>query len=216
MHQLYPYTPLLKAHHLQTLIGTGEMPHGAHLKLINSVLWSVYDTYSGIVQDRKQLLDDLSKLGYEITNEIYNELSVRLEPYVTSLDITDFLEITTNPLVAKALADVTPTQAGMDEITKTLQYQINTSPDFKHNPLAIAIRTGVARMGQALQCLGPRGFLTDVDSDIFREPVMASYISGIRSLYEALIESRSAAKSLMNSEKPLQDSEYFSRRQQLV
>ena len=216
MHQLYPYTPMLKAHHLRSLTGTDEVPDGAHLKLINVVLWCVYDTYSSIVTDRKQLLDDLGKLGYEITNEIYNELSTRLEPFVTSLDITDFLEITTHSVVSKALSEVQPTQAGMDEITKLLQSQINTNPDFKENPLAIAIRTGVARMGQALQCLGPRGFLTDVDSDIFREPVMASYISGIRSLYEGLIESRSAAKSLMNSEKPLQDSEYFSRRQQLV
>ena len=216
MHQKYPYTPLLKAHHLQTLIGDGETPHGAHLKLINSVLWSVYDAYASITPDRKQLLDDLAKLGYEITNEIYNELSIRLEAWTTSLDITDFLEITTHPVVSKALAEVPPTQAGMDSITKLLQSQISSNPDFKHNPLAIAIRTGIARMGQALQCLGPRGFITDVDSDIFREPVMASYISGIRSLYEALIESRSAAKSLMNSEKPLQDSEYFSRRQQLV
>ena len=156
MHKLYPYTPLLKAHHLQSMIGSGETPHGAHLKLINTVLWSVYDAYSTIVTDRRQFLDDLAKLGYEITNEIYNELSVRLEPFVTGLCITDFLEITTHPQVAKALAEVTPTQQGMDDIYKLLQSQIATNPDFKHNPLAIAIRTGIARMGQALQCLGPR------------------------------------------------------------
>lgn len=216
LHRKYPNTPLLKEHHVKFINGDNETPINAHLKLLNTVVWAVYDAYEGTFADKGVLLDDLSKQVYEITNLMYNDLSYRLEENVTSLDITDFIKITKSPKIAEALANVSPTQVGIEEISNLIQEQIKTAPEFRFNPLAISIRTGNSRLGQALQCLGPRGYLTDVDSNIFRYPIMSSYISGIRGMYDSLIESRSASKSLINSTKPLQDSEYFSRRQQLI
>jgi hypothetical protein len=236
-HRRFPRTPLLKTHHIQHITKGKELGAGAHLKLINSVFWDVFDTYREDYADPRMLLDELCLMVYQITNHMYNELSVRLEAFVTSLDIIDFIEITQHPKIqavqweAEALADqlygddIDPSlkassnalaEAKIQEVNGLIQQQINEAPELKFNPLAVAIRTGIARMGQALQCLGPRGFITDVDSYIFPKPVMAGYIHGIRSLYASMIESRSAAKSLMNTTKPLQDSEYFSRRQQLV
>jgi hypothetical protein len=69
---------------------------------------------------------------------------------------------------------------------------------------------------QVLQCIGPRGFVSEVDGAIMANPVDRSYTQGMRSLYNTIAESRTAAKSLYFSESPLQDSEYFSRRLQLV
>lgn len=215
-HRRYPNTPLLKYHHIKDMNGNKETIASAHLKLINRSLWSVYDTYQSTYANRQVLLDELSKMVFTITNEMYCQLSTRLEAYVTSLDITDFIAITNSGSISKALREVEPSEAGIDGISKLIQQQLNEEPEFKNNPLAIAIRTGISRMGQALQCLGPRGYLTDVDSNIFRYPIMTSYVQGIRSLYDSMIESRSSAKSLLNSTKPLQDSEYFSRRQQLI
>lgn len=215
-HRRYPNTPLLKYHHIKDMNGNKETIASAHLKLINRALWSVYDTYQSTYANRQVLLDELSKMVFTITNEMYCQLSTRLEAYVTSLDITDFIAITNSGSISKALREVEPSEAGIDGISKLIQQQLNEEPEFKNNPLAIAIRTGISRMGQALQCLGPRGYLTDVDSNIFRYPIMTSYVQGIRSLYDSMIESRSSAKSLLNSTKPLQDSEYFSRRQQLI
>lgn len=215
-HRKYPNTPLLKEHHVRDMTGSGEAAASAHLKLINKVFWSTYDANSGQYKDRRDLLDDLSRMAYQITNRMYNELSYRLEAYVTSLDIMDFISITKSSVVENALEIMAPTEEGIGSIGKLLQDLIKEEPAFRRNPLAIAIRTGISRMGQALQCLGPRGFLTDVDSHIFRYPIASSYIQGIRGLYESMIESRSAAKSLISSTKPLQDSEYFSRRQQLI
>lgn len=215
-HRKYPDAPLLVSHHVKHLNGNGETSANAHLKMINTVMWSIYDYYQHLYEDQRVLIDNLCKLGYEITNTMYNELSYALEEYVTSLDILDFIGITKHHSIITALENAEPTQDGIEAVSKLLQDKIKSEPDFVGNPLAIAIRTGLARMGQALQCLGPRGYLTDVDSELFKYPIMSSYISGVRSLYDSLIESRSAAKSLMNSAKPLQDSEYFSRRQQLV
>jgi hypothetical protein len=239
-HKRYPKTPLKANHHIASITKGKELPSQAHLKLINAVFWDVYDAYASDYPDVRQLLDDLSLLAYQITNVMYNDLSLRLEPYVTSLDITDFIAITKHPAVEKVQVEAdtfvnelysaefdpsnktmvaslqSAAESKINEVTDTIIKQINEAEELKDNPLAVAIRTGMARMGQALQCLGPRGFVTDVDSEIFPKPVTSGYIHGIRSMYGSMIESRSAAKSLMNTTKPLQDAEYFSRRQQLV
>lgn len=212
----YPKTVFKKSHHIGHINKNGELAAGAHLKLINNLFWDVYDTYASEYIDRRVLLDELSLLTYQITNTMYNDLSIRLEAYVTSLDITDFIALTKDPVIEQSILSAEPSEEGIVRVNTIITNQIYDEPKFKYNPLAIAIRTGIARMGQALQCIGLRGFLTDVDSTIFKEPIMAGYVYGIRSLYSSMIESRSASKSLMNTTKPLQDSEYFSRRQQLV
>lgn len=212
----YPKTAFKKTHHIASITKGKELAHGSHLKLMQNVFWDIYDTYAAEYADRRVLLEELCLLVYQITNKMYNELSVRCERYVVSLDILDFIQITKHPVIENALLRAEPSEAGIVGVNELIQKQIKEAPEFKNNPLAISIRTGIARMGQALQCLGPRGFVTDVDSTVFREPIMTGYIHGIRSLYGSMIESRSASKSLMNTTKPLQDSEYFSRRQQLV
>lgn len=236
-HQRYPKTPLKLSHHVASITKGKELPANAHMKLISAVYWDVFDTYRGDYADARVLLDELSRMAYEITNHMYNVLSVKLERWVVSLDILDFIQITQHPPIAKAQqeaeelahrlyeVDVDPAlrtsaraiaEAKITEVNNLIQQQIREAPELRENPLAVAIRIGLARIGQALQCLGPRGFITDVDSYIFPKPVMTGYIHGMRSLYASMIESRSAAISLMNTTKPLQDSEYFSRRQQLV
>lgn len=212
----YPKTQPRLGHHIGSITKGKELPSNAHMRLITPVFFDVFDTYQSEYSDRRILLGELARLTYEIVNQMYNDLSIRLEAYVTSLDITDFLEIAEDPQIEQAMNEAEPTEAGIIAINELIQKRIKEAPEFAHNPLAVAIRTGISRIGQALQCLGPRGFVTDVGSDIFPKPIMTGYIHGHRSLYSSMIESRSAAKALMNTTKPLQDSEYFSRRQQLV
>ena len=211
----YPDTPILSKHLVSSVYKNGEMPNNGTLTLLNNVLWSVYDTYVTTYTDRQLLLDDLAKRAYDIVNDLYNDLSYRLEEYASTIDILDFIQVTKSANVVKILDAMDLTQESMDKTTKALEDQIRTSPEFKNNPLAISARVGTSRLAQVLQCIGPRGFLTDIDSNIYARPIKSSYISGIRTLYDSAIESRSAAKSLTNSEKPLQSSQYFSRRQQL-
>lgn len=212
----YPATPLLLKHHIRGMLGTKDLGANSHLTLINNALWSVYDAYAARVSDRRDLLDDLARMVYEVTNTMYNDLSLRCEEYVTSLDITDFIAISRHQPLCDVMESAPPTEDGVVAVTKTVEKLIFEDPLFRQNPLAVSIRNGIARTGQAYQCLGWRGFLTDMDNNIFEHPVQASYISGVRSLHDSMIESRSAAKSLINATKPLQDSEYFSRRQQLI
>jgi hypothetical protein len=109
-----------------------------------------------------------------------------------------------------------PTEAGIASVHGKIKDLIFLDPDFKFNPVANVVQARLASEGQALQCLGPRGFLTDIDSHLFKHPIRRSVMQGLRSMYDTLIESRSAAKALIFSTDPLQKSEYFSRRQQLI
>lgn len=215
-HRKYPHTPLLKSHFLKDLIKDGLAGGDTHLELIGRVLYTTYDVYKTIVPDPQILLSELAKVGYEVSNRMYNDLSQRLEEYVASFDILDFMQITDHPEIVKVIDHMEPTQQGVDEVYKVARHLIKNDPVFKNNPLVQAANAGVVKMPQVLQCCVLRGFLTDIDSGIYRKPIMRSFVRGIRLLPDLCMESRSAAKSLAFSETPLKKSEYFSRRQQHI
>lgn len=214
-HRRFPETPMVMKHHVSAVTQKQRYGADSHLALIQNVMLSVYDSYKLHVP-KYELVDTLARMSYEISNDIYNDLTYRLEEYVTSLDITDFLQITTSDKVRLALATAEQTEAGIQSIYATIQGMIKDDPLLENNKVANAIRSKLSSEGQAMQCLGPRGFLTDIDSHVFKIPIMRSYTSGIPDLYSSAIESRSSAKSLIFSTDPLQKSEYFSRRQQLI
>lgn len=215
-HRAYPETPLLKKHHLQTVLGGKRLSANSHLLLINNGLWNVYDAYKMQSTDKRVLIDVLSRMSYEITNTMYNELTHRLEAYVTSLDILDFLQIKAHPRVMQAYENLESSEAGIARITSEIASTMVDDPLLANNALVKTIQSGLVRQAQALQCLGPRGYLTDIDSNLFLTPVKRGFVQGIRDLYESMVESRTASMSLINSTEPLQQSEYFSRRQQLI
>lgn len=241
-HRMYPKTPLLKRHHLRGLLGNQRLGSDTHLELLGVVMWSVYDRYmqdTGPLQaqllvnskgeDGKsvsyiqstevtevQFRDHLAELIYKTTNRMYNDLSYRLEEYVVSLDITDFLEVANEPSIKQANDTVIATQASIDSCYDAVTEALMHSPYLAKNPLALAAQSKLVNMGQLRQCVAPRGYLTDTDSNLFSVPVMRGFFEGMRLFHDSLIESRSAAKSLIFSKTPLQQAEYFSRRLQLM
>lgn len=224
-HRKYPHTPMLMSHHIDTIIGDGRLSSNTHLKLLGNCMFSAYDAYKALGLGIS--MDLLRKQTYELTNLIYNELTYKLEEYVVSIDITDFMAILKNKRVAKANADVIEigtndnstreeVQTAIDTTYREIKSALMEDPALSMNPIALAVRSKLVDMNQVNQCVGPRGFLTDIDSHIFDKPVLTGYARGIRSFHDSIIESRSAAKSLIFSKAPLQDAEYFSRRLQLM
>lgn len=215
-HIKYPNTPFLKSHHVKSVLTKGRLGTNTHLDLINNVIWDVFDTYNDGSERKVSLLDDLGKMAYDISNIMYNDLTVKLEEYVTSLDIVDFISITRNPVIKEAIDNMEANQDGINKVYETIEDQFKNNPQLIDNPVVKAVNSGIVNKLQTLQCVGPRGFLTDIDSNIFKDPIKASFTTGLRKLHDNMIESRSAAKALMFSESPLQQSEYFSRRQQII
>lgn len=237
--RLYPETPMLKKHHVASVLKGKRLNANTHLSLIGNVMFSVFDQYLGkptpilhktgksrtiagcvmpgtSILQQDMLLDDLCFIAYGLANWMYNDLSENLEEYVTSLDITDFADVYDFPPIRKANDEIEPTEESIQHVYDTILTNLETAPELANNPIARAVRSKLTNANQVNQCLGPRGYLTDVNNIRFNEPVLTGYYAGFDRFYDSLVESRSAAKSLESAKKQLQDTEYFSRRMQLV
>jgi len=206
----YPNTPLLYRHHVKSQLKGNAFNSSVSM---TSLLRDVVSVYRLNTPESKKYV---KKRIYEVINEAYNELSKHTEAYVTSIDILDFCEIVDEPEISQSLKELRPTQRSIDKCYSVILKSLKGSESLNRNQLAKAVRFNVVKANQVLQCVGPRGFLTDIDSTIFREPILRGYFAGFRDLYDSVIESRSAAKSLFFAEDPLSDSEYFARRLQLL
>lgn len=215
-HRRFPNTPLLLKHHVNVV--TKGQPSGTdtHLDLINNVLWSFVEAYGADFKDVEELIDIGALMSYEVSNTMYNDLSHRLEADVTSLDILDLIQFTKHPALMAAVEKMENTDQGVAKVND-LVLSLTKTEEFKNNSMAFVMRAKLVSQGQALQCLAPLGFRTDIDSDIFtRSIIRRGFTQGLRGFIDSMVESRSAAKALIFSTDPLQKSEYFSRRQQLI
>ena len=213
-HKVYPCTPLLPNHHLEHLIQkTKYLNSKTHITLLKNIYWDVCDAYKAHTPNER---DPMTKMIYEITNLIYNDLPPRIEEYMLTLDALDFVKLVTHPDMDKILNDVTEERSTIDRAYDRIFHLLHNDESLADNPIVKCVRYGSVDKNQVLQCIGPRGFVTEVDNQVLGKPITRSYTEGMRSLYNIAADSRSAAKSLYNSEKPLQDSEYFARRLQLV
>jgi len=220
-HREYPDTPMLPNHHIKVILGDKRLGADTHLVLLGNVMWAVYEKYSQRVIDSGipeiEFRDSLAEKIYRYTNVLYNDLSYRLEEYVTSIDITDFINAINCPAIKNANNSVEETQQSIDKTYKAINTALMNGIDLPNNPISLAARSKLVSIKQVFQCIGPRGYLTDTDSTVFHQkPVLRGYAQGLRGFYDTFVESRSAAKSLLFSKTPLQQAEYFSRRLQLM
>lgn len=215
-HRQYPQTPLLMKHFLPKLLKSNTVNADAHISLLREAVFDTYDAYKDSVEDPHVFLDQLAELTYRIANKLYNELSYRLEEYVSSIDILDFLELACHPEIKKAVAEAPHNQAGIDQLYKFAKELMVSDPGLRDNNLVCCATSGIIKMPQVLQCCVVRGYLTDINSRIYPVPIMRGFVHGLVSLPDYAMESRSAAKALAFSEEPLQNAEFFSRRQQLI
>lgn len=211
LYALYPKTPALKKHHLKGTDPTAQVTSDTHLKLLGHTFWACYDAY-----DRTVPIERLCLLTYQAVNRIYNDFTYRLEAHVRTLSILDFMDVIFHPDILKANQQVQPTQTSIDGVYRVIEKVLRDPAQLPNNPIANAAKSGLVRMGQINHCVGPRGYLTDKDSNVFPNPILVGYAHGIRTAHDLAIESRSATKSLSFTEKPLQETEYFNRRLQLL
>lgn len=206
-YKLYPKTPALKHHHLDTT----RFGADTHMVLLERVFWDCVQAYNDELDT-----EDLCRLIYEATNRLYNDMTYRLEAYVTTLSALDFVDVINHPDIKAANAAAQPNRLSIDKTHAKIEKVLLDPSQLIDNPLAVVAQNGLVSMGQILQCIGPRGYLTDVDSNLFPNPVMVGFAHGLTSLHDKMVESRSAAKALTFTEKPLQETEYFNRRLQLL
>lgn len=210
----YPNTIIINKHHLEFYLKDKPFTSKSHLDILNAIYPSIVMAYG---LSRPDLRNHLNRLIFEVNNQsAYNNLSKKLYRYMTSIDILDVIEVADNVSIQKAVEDCNLTEDGVDQLSKKVINIIKNDKSLDDNRLARALRYGVLRDNQVVQSVAMRGYVTDVDSDLFMRPVTGCYVDGIRLIYESLVESRLGAKSLLYSEEPLRQTEYLSRRLQLL
>ena len=211
IHAMYPKTPLCRRHHIH---GT-YVSASAHLDLLSHGVWDCFDAY------RSQGLDIevLSKYAYDITNNIYNDFTLRLEEYVTSISALDFVAVLQNPTVSEARSRMLETNGygehSTDKTNAVIQKVLMRDTELRYNPIARIARARLVRAGQIIQCVGARGRPTDIDSHIFSKDVLEGYGTGLTKLEDMMMVSREASLSLYFTKDPMKKSEYFNRNIQL-
>lgn len=206
VHRVFPDVPLKTTHCLDNKLFTPK----DHMKMCSKVIFDAWD-----VLKKRTNLDELSRLTYVITNRLYNEIIVRLEEYVTSVSILDYLQIETNPKVKEINDNVKPTPEGIYDAYNNMTKVMMEEHEFKYNNVTRMVKGALVDIKQVHQSSCPRGYNTDNDGYIMPNPIMTGYVKGLNTLHDQLIESRAGSKALMFAKEPLQQTEYFNRRMRL-
>lgn len=213
IHRAYPNIPILSTDHVQNATTNGVLTSGTYRKLLNLSYWRVRDTYNLKYEED---VDKLNKLVYDTVGNMYNCLINLVADHVTSIDLVDFMEVQLHPKLWDAMDKVTEQRDTIEHAHKVVIDVVSEETSLVNNALAKAARCGAVNKNQLEQCLGPRGFVTEVDSKILPVPVTRSFTQGMYDIYNLAAESRSAAKALYFSKVPLQDSETFAKQLQLI
>lgn len=201
-HRAYPETPLLPVHHL----GQRPIEKDIELRILEKGLFDCIEHYGERVDREK-----LALMAYEAQNVLYNDMSSGLKRYVSTTSILEFLEIMDHPVIHETNRAVQAQEIDIPSCYATVWETLVGDPVFKNNSIAQVSKTGLVSKDQVLQCIGPRGVITDIDSTVLKKPLLTGFVEGHHTLADALAESRAAAKSLILSSASISDSEFFSR-----
>ncbi len=210
----YTHTPILSTH----AVDNGPFTNDSLFALCGKMNASIFDNNSFVNVVKEQ--ENVAKLIYESINALYNFITMHLGEYVSSINAVDMAEIYFHPKIVEANAAIMKDNERVfaSDIAKTssiITNVVRTAPEFKHNPMAKAIRQKLVKLDQFNQIIGPRGNVTDIDSNVFRRTIKTGFFAGMRNLEDIMKESRSAAKSLYFQTDPMKKSEYFNRVMQI-
>lgn len=207
MQRHFPNATILKRHH----IGNGHYTPKLHEEILSNVL---FDTYYALNEVVDIML--LSRIAYEITNKLYNDATNQLAGFVSTVSILDYIEIHNHPITAKVRDEFRPNERAIErgyEQIKDLLYK--KEEELPNNNVAGFCHSNVLSVGQIVQSVAARGFVTDIDSHIPPNPIPTSYTEGMNTLHDSMIESRSGSKASLAQKDPLQTTQYYNRRMQL-
>lgn len=211
-YQRFPKTPVLMHHQLGDRQFTGKEID----LMINRVYWDCYDTYRSEIDTHVLDRELLNFIVGEVRNAIYNDFTYNLESYVQTLSATDLIDTVCDEEIAKINNELEPNHRSIDNAYRRITKILHDKKKLPNNRLARGCRWGIYKVGQVLQCVTARGYTTDYDNNIFRKPVLTGFIHGLRKIVDIMKESRTAAKAQSSTDEPLQKSQYFNRRLQIL
>lgn len=209
----YPNTLITSNLYIDHVLDNGNYTNNTHILLLQEVYRAVIQQYKLITPESKEELLDLI---FRTTNKIITVISKYVEEYIASIDILDFINIITDEEIAELTENTEDTYLDINKTYKKVLDILLNSKKFENNNICIALKTGIVSTIQVLQSVVIRGKITEVDGSLLKHGVMSNYTSGLNSLYEYAVESRSAAKSLYYSDNKLSDVMYAARKLEIL
>lgn len=206
-----PLTPILSNCDVKYIIGSESYTFDTHMRLLENIFKYVCE-FNNI--NKYMDKDPLLKIIFQTVNRIYNEVINKISRYVTTIDACDFVSVIKSQEISEIHSNLKPMPESVDKSYKQIKKILSNSKS--NNGFIKAYRAKSINENQANQCIGPRGFVTDLDRTVFKLPITNGFIRGMGSLYEIMTESRTAAKSLNANTTHITTSEYASRRIQLL
>lgn len=207
-HEHYDRLPILKHHH----IGKGPLSNSRLQDVTSAIVEDVQDIYGDNGYNREELWFRI----YKTFEKVYNESIVDYSEYVRSSNSFDFNQLYTYPPIKEAREAIQPNNLSIKKGYDAVALILNRDPAIARNSIVSDIRAGLLKMEQLLQILVVRGFNTDVDSYIYPFPIMGNYFAGIHDAAEAMMESTLAAKAIIFTGAPLEQTEYANRKMQFT
>lgn len=208
--------PIVSKYHITNYYSNGTYVAKSFNKLFENILVDYTETYTKVNGDKKYL-EVVYQHMQAVFNNIFNKLVHGKIEYATSLNIDDFIEIQMDERLLTAIKVVDKDKT-LDNINKSYAVLDNVirDPKYSDNIIARSYIAGTVNPNQVKQMLASRGYVTEIDSSIFKIPISSSFTLGLNNIYELAIESRSGAKALFLSNRAIQEAEYFARELQLV
>lgn len=209
-HEHYDRLPIFKRHH----IGNGPLSNARLQDVASAIVEDVQNIYGDDGYDREELWF----LTYKAFSRLYNESIVEYSEYVRSSSSFDFGQLyryapikAARDLILENPNNLT-IKKGYDAATVVLL----RDPVIARNSIVSDLRAGLLKMEQLLQILIARGNNTDIDSHIYNRPILGNYFAGIHDPAEAMMESTLAAKAIIFTGAPLEQTEYANRKMQFT
>lgn len=208
---MYPQTPITYECTTASVVGTGWYNADTHIKLFERIFKHIIKVNHLQTFSQK---DPLLRRIYQIIDLIQNEVVMKASADVYTINATDLVEVVQSPQISTVAQNMTPTPEGVESAYRQIKNYVVS--DQSNNRFIKAYRAKSINENQSNQCIGPRGFVTGLDRTVFKKPIVNGFIRGMGSLYEMMAESCTAAKSLNATGTHIQQSEYTSRRIQLL
>lgn len=209
----YENTPITSRHHVDSVLKGKLLNSKTNIKLAEAIFYDICMTYNLVTPESKE---HLLERQFQVSNQAYNFLIVEVEPNVTSIDLMDLIDVVRHPKMMEVNDNCGTTPREIVDAGMATLDLLRNDPDFSPNMISKALRSGMVRDNQLIQCINKRGYPIEVNGDILSTAIMTNFTEGLYCLYDYAAESRSAAKSQFLSETPIQDAEFFARRLQLL
>ena len=215
IHRQYPDTPLSIKHH----IGQRNLTPMLHANILSIIKTDCKNLYQDLSVAYSNMMS-LNRVVHSSFNNMYNVLTYRLQEYVFSISSLDIVEVIKHPRIAEindSLTDGTYLSAArIDRAHRDIEKILRTNRDFDRNPVAIAIRNNLVKPKQLLQCISARGYMSEVNGQNFRVPMLTSYTKGMRTLSAYAMDSRTASISAFAQESTMRSLQYQNRSFQIL